>query len=276
MTVADNNAQSQRGHQELADRSNEPPPRAKKREVAEQDENHKQHPEVDLTELMSNAELCLMTLEDLHRDYDTMSAVSSRITGDQEDWHYADQRDETDYNHAAARIKTNMPHLTQLLPNVLNWGRQHGVDVYADLDRLIDDQAFDYTKAEECGVVEFNVRTVMNAIRVEQAKVAVTTKPGNEGAEDEQPPALTPSEQLTLKTLATFGTSFLASAKKVADAMDPGERLSERTIQIAVRRLIKLDLADRPEGPRKGARLQLKGQRLGATIKTDRLRLNSA
>ncbi|HRR86051.1 MAG TPA: hypothetical protein P5316_13660 [Phycisphaerae bacterium] len=81
-----------------------------------------------------------------------------------------------------------------------------------------------------------------------------------------QDPALKNADRLTLLTLAMFDPSILASVAQIAEGMDPSERLSERTITPAIRRLVELGLAERPEGERQGARLTLRGRRLASKI----------
>ena len=48
--------------------------------------------------------------------------------------------------------------------------------------------------------------------------------------------------------------------------MDPVDLLSERTTRAAIKRLCELDLAERPEGEKQGARLTLQGRRLATKI----------
>ncbi len=83
---------------------------------------------------------------------------------------------------------------------------------------------------------------------------------------DEAPPALTPNQTVVIETMAQFDGSRLLSAVTIDEGMDPKRRLSARTIGPIVRRLIKLGLAERPEGERSGARLTPKGRRLAPKI----------
>ena len=69
-----------------------------------------------------------------------------------------------------------------------------------------------------------------------------------------------------LKTLAKLDLWTLATSDDVANKMPVAERLSPRTIQPAIRRLVKLDLAERPEGDKHGTRLTLRGRRLVSKI----------
>lgn len=80
--------------------------------------------------------------------------------------------------------------------------------------------------------------------------------------EDDAPPALTANEAGVLRTLATFDPAKLASAARVEAAMDRTDRISDKTIRVAIRRLVELGLAERPEGDRSGARLTIAGRRL--------------
>lgn len=85
---------------------------------------------------------------------------------------------------------------------------------------------------------------------------------GEGDEKEEQAPALKQNELVTLKALALFGPNRLATSTDVGNEMTPADRLSPRTIQPAIRRLMELDLAERPEGDKHGARATLKGQRL--------------
>ncbi|HED53178.1 MAG TPA: hypothetical protein ENJ00_03135 [Phycisphaerales bacterium] len=78
--------------------------------------------------------------------------------------------------------------------------------------------------------------------------------------EDQVSYALTQNEALVLKTLGLFDSSILVSAATIEREMDPRERISNRTINTAVRRLIEIGLAERPEGPRRGCRLTRAGR----------------
>jgi len=84
--------------------------------------------------------------------------------------------------------------------------------------------------------------------------------------DDQPPPALTANEVAVLRTLASFDPAELASAARVEAAMDRAERVSEKTIRLAIRRLVGLGLAERPEGDRSGARLTIAGRRLARKI----------
>lgn len=83
---------------------------------------------------------------------------------------------------------------------------------------------------------------------------------------DEAPPALTSNEVLVLSTMAKFDPSRLLAATRIGDEMESSERLSQETIRKTVKKLIELELAERPEGPRSGARLTIKGRKLAPKI----------
>ncbi|RMF00583.1 MAG: hypothetical protein D6773_11225 [Alphaproteobacteria bacterium] len=80
--------------------------------------------------------------------------------------------------------------------------------------------------------------------------------------DDQPPPALTANEVAVLRTLASIDPAELASVARVEAAMDRAQRVSEKTIRLAIRRLVGLGLAERPEGDRRGARLTIAGRRL--------------
>lgn len=83
---------------------------------------------------------------------------------------------------------------------------------------------------------------------------------------EEDPPSLTKSQSLVLKTMAVSDPARLLSAEAISREMDAPERLSPRTIGPILQRLIGLDLAERPQGTRSGARLTLPGRRLASKI----------
>ena len=76
----------------------------------------------------------------------------------------------------------------------------------------------------------------------------------------EQAPPLTPHQVRVLATMARFDSSRLLSADMIEGEIDEAKRLSARTIGPIVNRLIKLGLAERPEGKRSGARLTRSGR----------------
>jgi hypothetical protein len=84
--------------------------------------------------------------------------------------------------------------------------------------------------------------------------------------DESESPALTATEIAVLQTLATFDPSVLASAARIEMAMESDARFATRSILPAVRRLIELGLAERPQGIRSGARLTLAGRRLARKI----------
>lgn len=79
-------------------------------------------------------------------------------------------------------------------------------------------------------------------------------------------PALTENQSLVLHTMARFDGSRLLSAASICVEMNQWERLSERTVHPIVRKLIRLHLAERPEGSRSGARLTIAGRKLASKI----------
>lgn len=79
-------------------------------------------------------------------------------------------------------------------------------------------------------------------------------------------PAITQNQSRVLQTMARFDPSRLLSAAAITTEMDPAARLSEETVRQCVLRLIKSDLAERPDGDRSGARLTAAGRRLAGKI----------
>jgi len=89
---------------------------------------------------------------------------------------------------------------------------------------------------------------------------------GESDTDETPPPARTPTELRVLRMLATFDPSELASAARIEDAMEPTQRVSERSISRIVPRLIELGLAERPQGERSGTRLTLLGRRIARRL----------
>lgn len=83
--------------------------------------------------------------------------------------------------------------------------------------------------------------------------------PGEEEAVPEQP-ALTNKEILVIRTMDQVDGSRLLSIAGIEQGMAKHERLAARTIGPIVKKLIEMDLAERPEGPRLGARLTRQGR----------------
>jgi hypothetical protein len=79
-------------------------------------------------------------------------------------------------------------------------------------------------------------------------------------------PALTANESRVLLTMARFDASRLLPLKTIAEEMDATVRLSVETVRLIVGKLIELNLAERPEGVRSGARLNPAGRKLAAKI----------
>lgn len=99
-----------------------------------------------------------------------------------------------------------------------------------------------------------------------QAPPAGRRASGESDTDETPPPALTPTELRVLRMLATFDPSELASAARIEGAMEPTQRVSERSITKIVPRLIELGLAERPQGERSGTRLTLQGRRIARRL----------
>jgi hypothetical protein len=86
------------------------------------------------------------------------------------------------------------------------------------------------------------------------------------GADESARPALTANQSRVLQTMARFDASRLLSSKMITEEMDAAVRLSDETVRQCVAKLVKLNLAERPEGKRSGARLNNMGRRLAGKI----------
>jgi hypothetical protein len=105
-------------------------------------------------------------------------------------------------------------------------------------------------------------RQRMKAKLAAEASASALAPDGGAHEDEVTPPALTANEAAVLRTLAIFDPAELASAARVEAAMDRADRISDKTIRVAIRRLVELGLAERPEGDRSGARLTIAGRRL--------------
>jgi hypothetical protein len=143
-----------------------------------------------------------------------------------------------------------------------------GIDGESDALRHCLDEIVDRSRA----------RLIANAIRRQVAPEQRTAAAdqaapeGDDGGGDDQPRALSRSEQATLCALATFDPAELASADRIAEALEQGaggegNTLSQRTIQPIVKTLVELGYAERPQGNQKGARATMKGRRLAAKLR---------
>lgn len=143
-------------------------------------------PVLSIDALLEDANYCLMVLGDMRRDYGILAAVERRMEGGGEDWHFADDRDKSDYREAKRQIDSNMRVLPERLTRVFNWGLQHGIDVAENLDLLTTAKASRAVKADICGAYELDVRAVINAVLVEQTKEQVGEAGGGTGLKTSQ------------------------------------------------------------------------------------------
>jgi hypothetical protein len=92
------------------------------------------------------------------------------------------------------------------------------------------------------------------------------------GEDESAGPALTATQKQVLTTMARFDASLLLSAAVIApetadpDATPPRPALSDETVRQCVVKLIASNLAERPEGGRSGARLNIAGRKLAGKI----------
>jgi hypothetical protein len=143
----------------------------------------------------------------------------------------------------------HLAHLVEMPFETIRKGNFTAADVYAVAMAWVDRQKLKAKLAENEGV----------------SAPSHTNEPAEIEGEP-APPALTSRETTVLRTLAVFDPSELASASRIEAAMEPAVRLSERSIGPAVKRLIELGLAERPQGERSGARLTIAGRRLARKI----------
>jgi len=103
------------------------------------------------------------------------------------------------------------------------------------------------------------------------AAVDVLTKCPDPSADADESlsPALTENESSVMHAMHRYDASLLLSTHKIGETMKMAGRLSVRTIELIVKKLIGLGFAERPEGNRKGARLTMAGRRLVPKIAKD-------
>lgn len=105
-----------------------------------------------------------------------------------------------------------------------------------------------------------------DTLTVTEPVPAIAGSMGKDDPIEDTAPALTEPDVRVLKAMACADGSRLLSGEKVAAEMDPKQTLSPRTIGPIVQKLIGLGLAERPQGPRSGARLTPLGRRRASKI----------
>ncbi len=125
-------------------------------------------------------------------------------------------------------------------------------------ERLIElvAMAVDYSK-------EINPEVVAS---ISGVRTPSTHIDGIDAIDDAVSPALSKSDIHVLRAMASFDTSRLLSATTIIEAVDIEDRLSEETVRLCVLKLMRDQLATRPEGKRNGARLTIHGRRLAGKI----------
>ncbi|MCL4197684.1 MAG: hypothetical protein KJZ69_09350 [Phycisphaerales bacterium] len=118
----------------------------------------------DLASLLDDANCCLTLLADFRRDFAARTTASSVSIADAESCDFLDPHAEAEYRAASDRIESNLPELTDCLTRVLAWGRQQGLEVCENLGFLTDTSCTDGVRAEICGSLEVDVRTVQSRL----------------------------------------------------------------------------------------------------------------
>ncbi len=73
-------------------------------------------------------------------------------------------------------------------------------------------------------------------------------------------------ERMVLTTLSTVDGACLLSVREIVERMPRGEQIAAETARKALNKLIECELAERPEGSRRGARLTNSGRRQAGKI----------
>ncbi len=115
-------------------------------------------------------------------------------------------------------------------------------------------------------------RETVSDLRRQQAALRELLQEGEDDAGGERPeaatqsasPGLTLSERAVLQGLYEFGPESPAHIASVAERMEV--KRSDSVVRKAVKRLIELGLAERPEGERNGARLTIAGRDMARKI----------
>lgn len=121
------------------------------------------------------------------------------------------------------------------------------------------------TDVEALARIEAGIQRVEAAVESVGPRVGASVE-GEPGADEPARPALKRCQSQVLQTMAQFDGSRLLSAEMIAVEMDSSARLSEETVRQSVAKLIEVNYAERPEGPRSGARLTIAGRRLAGKI----------
>jgi hypothetical protein len=118
-------------------------------------------------------------------------------------------------------------------------------------------------RAARAGTTRFAVPPAPPAPTAIPPAIRTDDRPENA---DPVPPSLTSSQTRVLVTMSRFDGSRLLATKAITDEMDAAFRLSDETVRLAVLYLIQVNLAERPEGERLGARLTQAGRKQAAKI----------
>lgn len=121
------------------------------------------------------------------------------------------------------------------------------------------------------------ILTADHAAQIEEATNFLRDKARGDGApphqqasqnspEDDTGLTLTANDKRVLLTMALFDAAELVGNERIVDAMPPKERLSAKTVGKCVAKLMRHELAERPDGIRSGARLTIRGRRRAAKV----------
>lgn len=123
-----------------------------------------------LKALLEDATYCQMVLTDMRRDYLSMASISKGMFGGREDWHFSGDNDEGTYRDAQKRVESDLGSLLEPLARLLAWGNKRGMEISKSVDDFQRKQTFG-CMADICVGYELDVRNVMNALLVEQARM---------------------------------------------------------------------------------------------------------
>lgn len=126
--------------------------------------------------LLDDANYCLMTLGNMRRDYSTMDSVSRRMVGGGENWDFGTDGDEAVYRDARQRVDADRGRLLEPLTRLLAWGNERGMEISNSVDTFQHGRTSGHC-ASLCEAYELDVRNVMSALIIEQARRPKSTAP---------------------------------------------------------------------------------------------------
>ncbi|MBI5726047.1 MAG: hypothetical protein HZA50_18955 [Planctomycetes bacterium] len=120
----------------------------------------------DLSELLYDANHCLMLLSEMRTKVDTMNSVDGVHDKEGGGMQFGDPNEEVRYKRAATEFRDREKKLADLLKRVCTWAAQQKIDV-SDTAQMFDKRLPWLSRADDC---ELAIRAIMNKIMMRQAR----------------------------------------------------------------------------------------------------------